>query len=68
MAATSSVKAVKFQIKYANNNGTYTFANIKKSGVTDANILATAQAFVSIQAYDADKIFKLVDSTISDEE
>lgn len=68
MAATSSVKAVKFQIKYINNHGTYTFANIKKSGVTDANILNTAQAFVLLQKYDADKIFKLVDSKISDEE
>ena len=68
MAATSSVKATKFQIKYTNNNGTYTFANIKNSGVTDANILATAQAFVLLQKYDADKIFKLVDSKISDEE
>jgi hypothetical protein len=68
MAATSSIKATKFQIKYTNNNGTYTFANIKNSGVTDANILATAQAFVSIQEYDAERIFKLVDSTITNGE
>lgn len=68
MAATSTVKATKFQIKYVDNHGTYTFANIKNTGVTDANILATAQAFASIQKYGAEKIFKIVDKQITNAE
>jgi len=64
MAATSTVKTTKFQIKYVDGHGTYTFSNVKNSGVTDANILATAQAFASIQKYGAEKIFKIIDKEI----
>lgn len=64
MAVTNTVKATKFQIKYANNNGSYTFSDLKNSGITDDNILATAQAFASVQKYAAEKIYKIVDSNL----
>jgi len=61
MAVTSTIKATKFQIKYANNGGSYTFDNLKNSGTTDNAILATAQAFASIQKSTAEKYFKIID-------
>lgn len=66
MAVTSTIKATKFQIKYANNGGTYTFDSLKNSGITDNNILSTAQAFASIQKPTAEKYFKIVDYTLED--
>jgi len=66
MAVTSTIKATKFQIKYANNNGTYTFDGLKNSGITDNAILATAQAFASIQKPTAEKYFKIIDYNLED--
>ncbi len=65
MAVSSTIKATKFQIKYTDKNGTYTFSNLKNSGITDDNILATAQAFISVQKYGAEKIYKIVDSQLT---
>ena len=66
MAVISTVKCTKFQVKYANNNGTYTFDNLKNTGVTDDNILATAQAFASVQKYPVEKFYKIVDSSLAE--
>jgi len=68
MAVTSTIKATKFQIKYTNNDGTYTFDGLKNSGTTDNAILATARAFASVQKPTAEKYFKIIDYTLEDSE
>ena len=64
MAITNTIKATKFQLKYANNNGSYTFSDLKNSDVTDDNILITAQAFASVQKFSTEKIYKIIDSIL----
>ena len=64
MAIVNTIKATKFQLKYVNNQGSYTFSDLKNSGITDDNILNTAQAFASVQKFNTEKIYKLVDSTL----
>lgn len=66
MAIQSTVVKTKFQLQYSNKNGTYTFSGIKNSNVSDDNILATAQAFASVQKYNTERIFKIVDSKLSE--
>lgn len=68
MSIVNTVKATKFQLKYANNNGSYTFSDLKNSGITDDNILNTAQAFASVQRFNTEKIYKIIDSTLEDDE
>jgi len=68
MSIVNTVKATKFQIKYANNNGSYTFSDLKNSGITDDNILNTAQAFASVQRFNTEKIYKIIDSTLEEDE
>lgn len=68
MAVTSTVKATKFQLKYADNQGTYTFSDLKNSGITDDDILSTAQAFASVQKFNTEKIYKIVDYTLAESE
>jgi hypothetical protein len=64
MAVTNTIKATKFQLKYANNKGSYTFSDLKNSGTTDDKILATAQAFASVQESSTEKIYKLIDNKL----
>ncbi len=68
MSIVNTVKATKFQLKYANNNGSYTFSDLKNSGITDDNILNTAQAFASVQRFNTEKIYKIIDSTLEEDQ
>ena len=68
MSVTNTVTATKFQLKYSNGNGSYTYSGIKNSGKTDDAILTTAQAFASVQKYTTEKIYKIVDSILTEDQ
>ena len=68
MAITNTVTKTKFQLKYVDGHGTYTYSGLKNSGITDDAILATAQAFASVQYYNTEKIYKITDSILTEEE
>jgi hypothetical protein len=57
------IAATKFQIKYANNKGSFTFNKIKNY-TTDEDIKKIAEAFVLLQRYDKEKIFKIIETNL----
>ncbi|MDR1150398.1 MAG: hypothetical protein LBJ93_02080 [Clostridiales bacterium] len=62
----SEIISTKFKIKYSDKNGSFTFNKIKKSGIRDIDILNTAKDFALLQKYEVDKIFKIIDTKLSD--